>query len=128
MQAPSRVVTRRQSQEVALKAADNNAESMEISAQCEKAASSATKPAESSNEVTRAKKPVAGFTRTLISKSETGAHSLARRTERLQLEGSDSLLEDDDMEVRALKATPFQCTVCSADKSLQRTSQCLIQA
>lgn len=47
----------------------------------------------------RNKKPAAGFTRTLIAKSENGAHSLAQRTERLHIEGADVLQVDEDVQV-----------------------------
>jgi hypothetical protein len=99
VQVTSGVTTRRQSQEEAQKEVESNVEDMETSAQAAKASTTVKAAAGTKHAASRTKKPVAGFTRTLISKSETGAHLLARRTERLQLEGSDTLIVDDDMEV-----------------------------
>jgi hypothetical protein len=87
------VTTRRQSQAdevcITTQAVDESCHDTEVEA------------AETSPVATRqrAKKPAAGFTRTLISKSEAGAHSLAKRTERLHLEKDEAPVVDDDNQV-----------------------------
>lgn len=127
------VVTRRQSQE-AERAAAAAAAAVEdvhqvVDVTQDKHDEGNASAAESDNAVhnTRSKKPVAGFTRTLVAKSETGAHSLARRTEQLQLQGQDVLVVDDDIEVRSFTSARCeygQAFSCQSAVCANRHCQC----